>query len=359
MKKTILFLIIFSGFSAEFAFSQADTTEASFAVKDTQNVNVRLFDSDDLFEISLRFDITTYKRKRSDTAYLDAILTYYTGDNDSVNKKVKVRARGDIRRTICDFPPLYLNFKMKESGSDDFIGIDKLKLVPYCKLGYEDYILREFLIYKLYNILTPYSFKVRLLKINFINTAKVSKPIEQFGFAIEPAKLMERRNHMFPVKTVIVTQKSILPEIMDRFAIFNYMIGNTDWAVPNQHNALVYIQPQSENPNLGIVVPYDFDYSGLVNADYAVPADALQNQIKSVRERLFMGICRTEEEYTKSVAEFLEKKDQFFKLINDFPYLSARSKKDMINYLNDFYNMFDKRNSIVREFLYQCKDLGK
>jgi hypothetical protein len=357
MKKLIFLLIIFSGFLPEYTFSQTDTTETSFAVKDTQNVNVKLFESDDLFDISLRFDITTYKRKRADTAYLDAVLTYYTGDNDSVNKKVKVRARGEIRRTICDFPPLSLNFKMKESGSDEFIGIDKLKLVPYCRVGYEDYILREFLIYKLYNLLTPYSFRVRLLKINFINTAKVSKPIIQYGFAIEPVKLLEKRNHMIAVKTSNMTQKSIKRDIMDRFAIFNYMIGNTDWAVPNQHNALVYAQPQSDYPNLGIVVPYDFDYSGLVNTDYAVPAENLQNQIKSVRERLYMGVCRNEEEYVRAIEEFREKKDQFYKVITDFPYLSARSKKDMINYLNEFYYMFDKRNSIVRELLYQCKEI--
>jgi hypothetical protein len=70
-----------------------------------------------------------------------------------------------------------------------------------------------------------------------------------------------------------------------------------------------------------------------------------------------MGVCRSEEEFTESTRVFLEKKDQFYKIINDFPYLSPRSKKDMINYLNGFYYMFDKRNSIVREMLNQCKDL--
>jgi hypothetical protein len=356
MKRFIIPILFFLGFLPQYVQGQMDSTEASLAVRDTQNLNVKLFESDDLFEISLRFDITTYKRKRSDTTYLDATLTYYTGDNDSINKKVKVRARGEIRRTaICDFPPLSLNFKMKESGSDEFIGIDKLKLVPYCRLGYEDYILREFLIYKLYSLLTPYSFKVRLLKINFINTAKVSKPIIQYGFAIEPVKLLERRNRITAIKTSNLTQLSIRPEVMNRFAIFNYMIGNTDWAVPNQHNALVFAQFVPEGSNLFIVVPHDFDYSGLVNTTYAVPNENLT--IKNVRERLYMGVCRSEQEFTNATREFLEYKVKFYKTIEDFPYLTARSKKDMINYLDEFYEKFDRRNSIVSDLVYECKTL--
>ena len=357
MRKFVIPLLILSWFIFEPVKSQVDSTENNYAVADTQNVNTKLFESDDLFNISLRFDITTYKRKRSDTTYLDAILTYYTGVNDSINKKVKVRARGEVRRLMCDFPPINLNFKMKEAGSDEFIGINKLKLVPYCKIGYEDYVLREFLIYKLYNLLTPYSFRVRLMRINFINTARKSKPVVQYGFALEPQKLLERRNHMMAVRTSNLTQLSMKPELMDRFAIFNYMIGNTDWAIPNQHNALVYMQQLSDRPDLGIPVPYDFDYAGLVNTDYAIPAPDLP--IKSVRERLYMGVCRSEEEFTKATAEFLEKKDQFYKIINDFPYLSARSKKDIFNYLNEFYSKFDKHNSIVKDLLNECKVIRK
>lgn len=352
MKRSEILLLFLSVLIFQPALSQIDSTELQYAVKDTQNVNVRLFESDDPFEISLRFDITIYKRKKSDSTYLDAVLTYYDGKNDSVNKNIKLRARGEIRRTICDFPPMNLNFKFRDTDDDEFMGINKLKLVPYCKLGYEDYILREYLIYKLYNVLTNNSLKVRLLKINFINTAKKTKPISQFGFAIEPVKFFEKRTKSYELKTVVLSQKDIKPEIMDRFAIFNYMVGNTDWAVPNQHNAMVFVQPGSDRPELGLVVPHDFDYAGMVNADYAIPNENLP--IKTVRERLYMGVCRNKEVFAGRVKEFLDKKDEFYRVINDFPYLSLRSKKDIINYLNGFYSLIDKRNSIVYEFLNQC-----
>jgi len=356
MKKIILPPIFLLGLLFQPAFGQIDPVNAKFVVKDTQNLNIRLFDSNDPFEISLRFDITTYKRERSDTNYLDAILTYHKTKTDSINKKIKLKAIGEIvRTTICDLPPMILNFKLKDTIGGEFTGIDELKIMTYCNLGYEDYILREYLIYRLYNLLTDNSLKVRLLRINFINTAKESKPIRQYGFAIEPVKLMANRTNTLEIKPVTLSQKNIKPEMLDRLAIFNLMIGNTDWSVSNQHNTLILSQPGSAQPELYVVVPFEFDYSGLVNADYAVPNENLP--VKTVRERLYMGMCRSEEVYKNEVREFAEKKDEFYKLINDFQYLNPGSKEDMINYLNGFFDMFDKHNSIVHDMLNQCNDL--
>lgn len=332
---------------------QVDTIDSRYAVKDTQNVKVTLFDTDRLFEISLRFDISQYENKKSDVEYLDAVLTYHTSKTDSINKKIKVRARGNIRRTnICDFPPLLLNFRLKDSEEGEFAGINKLKIVPYCKLGYEEYILKEYLVYKLYNALTDNSFRVRLFRINYINTARKSKPITQFGFAIEPISLLAKRTNSVEVKTTNLTQKNIKPEMMDRFAIFNYMIGNTDWSVPILHNALVLSQGHSDRPDLGMIVPFDFDYSGLVDAEYAVPYEGLP--IKSVRDRLYLGICRNKDVFTNALNEFSDKKEEFYRIINDFPYLGTRSKKQMIMYLDEFYDRFNKRNSVIYDLISEC-----
>jgi hypothetical protein len=238
--------------------------------------------------------------------------------------------------------------------STEFDGIDKLKLVTYCKLGNEEYVLKEYLIYKLYNVLTDNSFKVRLLRVKYINTAKEKKPVVQYGFVIEPVKLLEKRTNSIEVKSLNLTQKHIRPEWMDRFAIFNYMVGNTDWSVPNLHNALVLVKPGELLSGLGMIVPFDFDYSGLVNTDYAIPFETLP--IESVRDRYYMGICRTEDVYKNDIREFAEKKAEFLKVIIDFPYLKERTKKEIISYLNGFFNDFDKRNTIIYKLLNSCKD---
>lgn len=354
MKKFLIILFLLSASLTYTLKGQTDTIAAEFAVADTQDVKTTLFDTDDLMEISLKFDISYYKRKRSDIEYIDAVLKYNTSPVDSVVKNIRVKARGEMRRNYCDFPPLLLNFKMKDSVGGEFTGIDKLKLVPYCKLGNEEYVLKEYLVYKLYNVLTDFSYRVRLMRIKYINTAKESKPLVQYGFVIEPTRLLEKRTGTKEMENIKVSQKVIKPEMMDRMAIFNYMIGNTDWSVPNMHNVVILSQPLSERPDLAVIIPYDFDYSGFVNTDYAIPFETLP--IKSVRERYFMGICRTEEVYRNALREFSEKKDEFIKVINDFPYLGEKSKKQSIEYLMGFFNGLEKKSPVVYKLLTECKE---
>jgi hypothetical protein len=103
-----------------------------------------------------------------------------------------------------------------------------------------------------------------------------------------------------------------------------------------------------------MIVPYDFDYSGLVNASYAVPAEGLG--IESVKQRIYTGTCRSEEVYLNAVREFAGKKESFYRVIREFPFLDERSKKEMIKYLDEFYYMFDKRNTVVYNLLHDCKN---
>jgi hypothetical protein len=354
MKKFISILISLSGFLVLPAFSQNDSIDTRYAVADTLGDNIRLFDSNELLEISLRFDITYFKKKKPVEEYLDAILTYHTSEKDSVNKEIKVRSRGESRLSICDFPPLLLNFKMNDSTGGEFNSINKLKMVTYCKAGNEESILKEYLIYKLYNALTDNSYRVRLLRVNYINTSKESKPVRTFAFVIEPTEVLAKRLNSVEVTSTNLTQKNIKPEMMDRVAIFNYMIGNTDWAVPSNHNILILAQGNADRPNLGMIVPFDFDFSGLVNTDYAAPAEGLG--IESVRDRIYIGICRSEEVFLNALQEFSNKKEEFYKVIEEFPYLGERSKKSMISYLDGFFIGFDKRNSIVNSLLNNCKN---
>jgi len=351
-KTTLVFLLLTMAFTIRLS-GQVDSLEARFAVTDTQDVKVTLFDTDDIFEITLRFDIAKYKRLRSDTMYLDAALTYFLNETDSVTKNIKVRARGNIRRTaICDFPPLMLNFKMKDAEGTEFAGINKLKIVPYCKMGYEQYILKEYLAYKLFNVLTDYSLKVRLFKITYINSLKDKKPITQFGFAIEPVDLLEKRTGTRELDYTGVTQRNLRQDMLDRVALFNYMIGNTDWSVPIKHNVILLTDTKLTPVNENLIVAYDFDYAGIVGADYAVPFETLP--IKTVQERLYMAVCRDESQFNEALMEFKEKKDEFYRVINTFPYITERNRKGMINYLDGFYYGIDKRNTLVRKLLNDC-----
>ncbi|MFN8256743.1 MAG: hypothetical protein U0W24_13695 [Bacteroidales bacterium] len=353
MNKLLLipFLVVIGSFTAK---SQSDSILSPYDVSDTLSKDFGLFTNDEILNISLRFDVSEYRRKKPKEEYMDALLTYHISDKDSVNKQVRLKTRGEFRNSYCSFPPIRLNFKKTEFQKDDLKDLGKVKMVTHCNSGNDSYVFKEYLIYKLYNVITDYSFRVRLMKVEYINTGKKSKSIYSYAFLIEPVEYLAKRLNIIPVESLNLGQSNVKPEFMDRMAVFCYMIGNTDWSVPNQHNCKLFSQPLSENPSLGLIIPYDFDYSGLVNASYAVPPENLG--IKSVLDRKYLGYCRTQEEFSIAVKEFSDKKAEIYKTINEFSYLSERQKKEMINYLDGFYEQFDKQNNIVLSILKDCKE---
>jgi hypothetical protein len=75
-----------------------------------------------------------------------------------------------------------------------------------------------------------------------------------------------------------------------------------------------------------------------------------------VRERIYVGRCRTEEEFMLALKEFTDKKEEFYRVIREFSLIDERTKKEMIRYLEEFYSLFGERNSIVYELLNDCKE---
>ena len=142
---------------------------------------------------------------------------------------------------------------------------------------------------------------------------------------------------------------------MDKLAIFNFMIGNYDWGIPGEHNVKIFRPGTFSANNKPIAIPYDFDWTGIVNPSYGIPADNVG--ITNIRQRIFAGICRSREVYTRDLEEFSRKKEELYRVINEFPYLSQSSKKDMIAYIEGFYDLFQGRNNIVDIFLRNCKKL--
>ena len=353
MKKIYFFVILLIVFSFIPVKAQDDPAER-YSATDTI-ADFGLFTGDDILNLSLRFDVTAYKRKKPKDEYMDAIMTYHISKDDSINKNIRLKTRGEFRNGHCAFPPIALNFKKTEFNKEDLSKIGKIKMVTHCISGNEDYLFREYLVYKLYNVLTDTSFRVRLVNITYINTFKESKPISSYAFFIEPLDLVAERIGALPVEVTTLNQKNIIPEMMDRMAIFNFMIGNTDWSVPNQHNCKVLSDPNVARQNLGLIIPYDFDYSGFVNASYAIPVEGLG--IETVRERIYQGVCRDEATFMDALQEFTAKKDAFYNVIREFQYLDERAKKDMTRYLDEFFSMFDKRNSILYSLKSECKNL--
>ncbi len=185
--------------------------------------------------------MTSFIRKKNKGLYLDGELTFYSGKGDSISKNVRIKNRGIFRLQFCAFSPMEIYFKKPLYAYKDSGAIKKVKLATQCQQSdmFGDYVLKEYLAYRIFNLFTDTSFRVRLVRVDYIDNTKARKPRRQFGFFIEPVTVLAERINSEVLKNISLTQRSVIPHLMLRLAIFNYMIGNYDWAVPNGHNVTI------------------------------------------------------------------------------------------------------------------------
>jgi hypothetical protein len=312
----------------------------------------KFFDDDELINMDLSTDLKKITSEKKLNSYQPATITFRFADSSKITEDVTLTARGEFRRNNCFIPTMRINFD--NPGSPKLRPLKKLKLVCGCGFGAENerLILKEYLVYKMYNMLTDMSFRVRLLHVNYTDTRGKIKPYKQYAFFIEDVDAMAKRNKCNEVqKTSFHTERTDRQQ-MTLVAVFQYMIGNTDWAVPNYHN-MKLMRPKKDSVSRPYPVPYDFDFCGLVNASYASPQEELG--ISSVTERVYRGFKRTPEELQEVLDIFRKKKDNFEKLIKNFEPLGNRHRQDMQKYIDDFYKIIDNKYMVARLFIDEAR----
>ncbi|MGM0667256.1 MAG: hypothetical protein ACQETA_08050 [Bacteroidota bacterium] len=349
MKKVLLLIFSAILFNSMIIHAQ-EKVSADTLTLDQEEVE-SIFSSDEALDITITFDVTEYMRKKPDE-YMDAVITFYYTEDDSVSYDIRLRSRGERRREICAFPPIRLNFKNTNTVFNDIDSMKNIKMVTHCNASsmYDNYVLKEYLIYKMYNLVTEYSFRVRLLRVKYIDTGSRERSYSKFGFLIEPMDVLEERMDVLELENIPLRYESMIPDMLDRMAIFQYMIGNTDWQLVTYHNIKVV---KSIDQQQAIPIPYDFDYSGYVNASYAVPHPMFP--IEDVRQRYFMGACRPDSTYKRIIREFVDNKDNFYGLKDKCELLDERSARHINNYLDDFFKVIEK-DRLVNIFINECQD---
>lgn len=250
---------------------------------------------------------------------------------------IEISRRGVTRRKICDFPPIKIKFPKDTLEHKGFSRLSSYKLVTHCMEGEDELVLKEYLTYKLFNQITDKSFQVKLAKIRYIDESGQVPNEEHFGFLIEGNKELTHRlegETLDPEKTKIAT---VDKEQYKNMVLFQYMIGNTDWNLSKGHN-IKWIQP--EHSQLPTPVPYDFDYCGLVNADYAVPHP--QIPIKNVRERFLQWRGKDKSALLPVCEKFKAQKADFIKICHDFEYLDLETRADMIDFIETFFEEIEQ-----------------
>lgn len=318
----------------------------------------QLFSADEVLNINLKSDFKHFIKNKRKGAYQAATITLHYGEAKEVVLGIKIKPRGKSRNSLCFMPPIKMNFSETEFPDSSVAALRSLKLVTHCKnqTAMEQYILQEYLIYKMYNILTNYSFRVRLVRIRYEDTQGKVKPVTRYGFIIENEKDLAYR-----VQARLFNRKGIQPDYFDpvstaRMGLFQFMIGNTDWSVYGLHNMKLLMVSREEIKG-PLPVPYDFDYSGLINATYAVPDE--KAGVETVRERAFRGYCYPDSVYEELAREFIAHEEDILSLYEHAPFLLKNIRSQGINYLEEFFRQIKDERVFHRHVLEYCRPLEK
>lgn len=315
-----------------------------------------LFESDEILTIRLSGNIRELMKDNAEAIqYHPFSLSYTLPDSSTVSIPIKVKTRGNFRRTQgnCTYMPLMLNFADETTPKNSlFDNQDKLKLVTPC--AGDKYVVREYLVYKLYNLISPRSFRARLVRVIYDDTAKGKASEPLYGMLLENENSMAKRNNAVVIKERIIKPEQTKLDDYLKMAVFEYLIGNTDWSVQYYQNVKLIA-----DDSLGIpyTVPYDFDHAGIVDAPYAKPAEALQ--LSSTQQRRYRGFCISAmTTYDKTFELFNSLKDEFYNVYSRNPLLEPAYVKSTLKFLDKFYETINDKKLAKIAFTYPCDPEG-
>jgi len=313
-----------------------------------------LFQTADPLVLQLKTNLRALFRDRGVNRVEYPATLGFSSSGDTGSVKVALRTRGIFRLKRCSFPPIRINLPARKVEHTPFAGQDKLKLVTHCHgdRASERNLLKEYALYRAFNALTDSSFRVRLAHITYVDTARADTVI-RYGFLIESDEALARR-----LGTAVLVADKVPDFVTDTsymtlVAVFQYLIGNTDWSVWGRHN-IALLRDTAASHRL-LAVPYDFDFSGAVGAPYAVPPEQLP--IKSVRERLYRGYCQPDTVLSPVLARFRAAKDSIYASVRAVPGLPERDIRGVLDYFDDFFHAIDDRGTVQREFVRRCRTI--
>ena len=295
----------------------------------------------EILEVTLAMNHQAVFGNKRNTDKHPAVFSYADRDGNMQTWNIKVALRGKFRRTRCEnLAPLKLNFKKSDLKAAGLAKFDDMKLVTHCvENGKEakQLLQREYIAYKLYNQITENSFRVQFLKIKYVDTVTGDSEI-QYGILIEDTAELRARINATKVDSVYnIPQDEFNAGQVSRVAMFQYLIGNADWDISRTHNIKV-VRKEGKL----ILVPYDFDFSGLVDAPYATLSAELE--LSSPQERIYLGFEQHKSLLQTDLNFYLVQKENLVSVIKDCEMLNQRNKKQMVRYLDSFYGNLDTIN---------------
>lgn len=306
---------------------------------------------DSAISLYLTQDWKQIEKHKKDKVYQSASVRMITTAMDTITIPAKVRTRGNMRLQICSLPPLKVKFEKSDLAAHQLSPLNELDLVQPCHATeqYYQYILKEYLAYKLWELVSPAYFRTQLVQLHYTNPDGTEAHDPSYGFFVENAeelvvRLGGRRN-----KTPVISNNAVDKQPMLRVALFEFMIGNTDWFIQNRHNLEFVVIPG--HPLL-VPIPYDFDYSGLVGATYAAHHESLG--LTSINSRYYQGWCYKEAEVEKELSAFRAQKENILAMPYRIQGLSEKSADQSREFLAAFFEIIENPRKLNNQIIVHC-----
>lgn len=313
------------------------------------------FDDDAVLEVTLSGPLGLLLKNAQKKEYLP--FTISTGGEP---QPVAIRSRGHSRLRVCEFPPLRLKLPEDHASHDVFAGLNRVKLVTHCrntKRGEQD-LLKEYAAYRVFNAVTEFSYRVRLLQIHYIDSDGVFSDAGEtyYGFLIEPKEDFAARTGMQPVAREGFPLNRHDRRSAALMYVTQYLLGNTDWMLlmADYDEECCHNLDLFELDSQIMTVAYDFDLAGLVNASYARPDPKLR--IRRVTQRLYRGLCTDRSYLEEAVETVISRQEEILEMVQDVPGLEPGNRERAITYLGKFFEAAENRQRLLDLFERRCLD---
>ena len=318
-----------------------------------------LFNSDEPLVITLTGPFKTLDKQRDKSAEYEVGSLSYPGPDGPISIETRYTPRGNFRlkKENCSHAQLWLNLKKKQTKKTVFANQNKLKLVVQCRDSnrYQSYLRKEYQAYRMLNLITEASYRVRWLTVTY-QDLNGKKPRTQAAFLIEHKSRVAERLHLDRVDEERISRTELDPDHATRAALFNYFIGNADFSMISGkegsccHNAKL-LRANDESPYVPVI--YDFDSSGYVDAPYAITPAKLG--LRNVRQRLYRGFCTDPKVLNGALDEFRAKREALLAIADETDYVSRRSARKGVSYLEDFFDVIDNPKHLKQKIIEVCR----
>jgi hypothetical protein len=321
-----------------------------------QNEGPALFAEDHPLEMDLSVDLWALCRRPDQAGCEDVPAALVYRDHTEAERRlaIKVRSRGRWRLNPknCSVPPMFLVFPAEETKGTLFEGQEVLPLTTHCRSRqrrYKHYVLREYLAYRLYGLFTDKSLRARLVRVRYLYPDGKMRLRPHYAFFTEHFSSLAQRSGTKLWDPEELDPAMVDPMVMATMELFQFMIGHVDWSALAQHNVVLLRAPAGEVTP----VPFDFDFSGLVDAEYAGPPPGMP--INRVTKRLYRGLCNPDLDWDLLFAKFEYRKDAVFALLDELPGLSGRARNRVRKFLGDFYGIIESPEQRQASIIDACR----